>query len=81
MKKACSSTEYRCHMDGEIISDDYLKIACVKIEEQGGTGGGGPTISLMQKLQEFETEKEYEKLIREHGASELEKESMLDPKE
>ena len=50
LKKACNSSEYQCHMDGEIIADDYLKIACVKIEEQGGTGGGGPTIALMQKL-------------------------------
>ena len=83
VEKACDpkNSNFRCHMDGEIITDEYLKIACLKLEESGGTGGGGPTIALTQKLQEFEEEKEYEKLIREHGASELEKESMLDPKE
>ena len=83
VEKACDkkNSQFRCHLDGDIIADEYLKIVCLKLEESGGTGGGGPTIAITQKLQEFEEEKKYEELIREHGASELEKESMLDPKE
>ena len=33
-------------MDGDIEEDEFYKIACVKIEESGGSGGGGPTIAL-----------------------------------
>ena len=34
-------------MDGPILSDEFIKIVCLKIEEQGGSGGGGPTISII----------------------------------
>ena len=70
---------YRCHMDGEIVQDDYMKMACLKIEEAKGTGGGGPTVALVQQLQELEVEREFENFIREHGASSMEKEAKLGP--
>ena len=49
LEKACENgaAPYRCHMDGPIVSDDYIKMACLKLEEAEGTGGGGPTISIL----------------------------------
>ena len=49
----------------------------LKISEHSGYGG--PTVCLTQRLEEFEEEREYESLIREHGASVLEKESSMNP--
>ena len=48
MEKACDkkNSQFRCHLDGDIIADEYLKIVCLKLEESGGTGGGGPTIAI-----------------------------------
>ena len=34
-----ASTHYKCQLDGEVIEDTYLKIACLRMEE-------GQTISL-----------------------------------
>ena len=53
IQKACatnmaSENGYRCHLDGEIVEDEYIKLACLKLEECAGTGGGGPTIALSQ---------------------------------
>jgi hypothetical protein len=31
LQKAQSS--YHCHLDGEIVEDTYLKIACIRMEE------------------------------------------------
>ena len=31
-----------CQLDGEIVSDDYIKVACLKIQEAEAIGGGGP---------------------------------------
>ena len=39
--------EFNCYLDGPILKDDFVKIACLKIEEKRGTGGGGPTISII----------------------------------
>eukprot|EP00355_Strombidium_rassoulzadegani_P005683 CAMPEP_0168621172 /NCGR_PEP_ID=MMETSP0449_2-20121227/7545_1 /TAXON_ID=1082188 /ORGANISM="Strombidium rassoulzadegani, Strain ras09" /LENGTH=64 /DNA_ID=CAMNT_0008662259 /DNA_START=243 /DNA_END=437 /DNA_ORIENTATION=- len=47
---AANPNSYRCHLDGDIVQDDFLKIACLKVEESGGTGGGGPSVSLVQVL-------------------------------
>ena len=69
-----SAGGYKVHLDGPIIQDEFMKMACLKMEETYGAGGGGPTIALVQKLQKFEDEIKYERFIREHGASELEKE-------
>ena len=43
-----------------MVEDDFLKVACLKLEESEGTGGGGPTISIIQRLKENELEREYE---------------------
>ena len=47
-------------MDGPVIQDEYIKMACLKMEETYGAGGGGPTISLVQKLDKFQDEIDYE---------------------
>ncbi len=49
LHKACdnkNNQQFRCHMDGDIYTDEYIKLACFKIEESNGAGGGGPTIAL-----------------------------------
>ena len=58
VEKACNpkNSDYRCHLDGQIIQDEYVKLACLKLEEGTGTGGGGPTLSLTQKLKDFPAE-------------------------
>ena len=66
-----------CHLEGEILQDDYIKVAMLKLSENSGYGG--PSISITQRLQEFDEEAQYESLIREHGSSILEKESTLSP--
>ena len=35
VQQACNpkNTEYRCHLDGEILADEFIKIACLKLEE------------------------------------------------
>ena len=46
--------EYKCEMDGDIVEDEYLKIACLKTE-------CGLSISVQQVLQANPDEVEYEK--------------------
>ena len=60
LSKACSS--YHCSLDGEVVEDQYLKIACLRMEE-------GMTISLTQTIMEHEIEREYEEFIQKEGAS------------
>ena len=60
-------------MDGEIVSDEYLKIACLNTE-------CGLSVSVQQVLQSNPNEEEYEKFTQEHGASALEKEKTVDVK-
>ena len=59
IEKACGfkqedvqfNQQFKCYLDGEIVHDDFIKIACLKIEEAVGSGGGGgPTISITQRL-------------------------------
>jgi hypothetical protein len=61
-------------LDGEVVEDTYLKIACLRMEE-------GQTISLTQTLLEHETERQYEEFIKEEGASIYQKENSLDAKQ
>ena len=57
-----------------MVADQYLKIACLRLEE-------GQTVSLTQTLAEHETEREYEAFIQAEGASVYQKESTLDAKQ
>lgn len=59
---------YHCSMDGELVEDTYLKIACLRMEE-------GMTISLTQTMMEHEVEREYEDFIAQEGSSKYQKES------
>ena len=34
-----ASTQYKCKLDGDVVADQYLKIACLRLEE-------GQTVSL-----------------------------------
>jgi hypothetical protein len=43
IKKA--KTNFKCSMDGEVVEDEFLRIACLRTEE-------GQTISLTQILKE-----------------------------
>jgi hypothetical protein len=54
-------------MDGEVVEDTYLKIACLRMEE-------GMTISLTQTMMEHEVEREYEEFIAKEGSSKYQKE-------
>ena len=64
--------DFACELDGEILEDEYLKIACLRTPD-------GQTLQLTQTLQEFKTEQKYEDFIREEGATMQEKEQTLDP--
>lgn len=72
IQKATSG--YHCQLDGDVVEDTYLKIACLRMEE-------GQTVSLTQVMLEHEAEVEYEKFIKEEGGSRYDKESQLDAKQ
>ena len=65
--------EYECQIDGEVVEDEYLKLACLRTQ-------CGISFSLQQVLQVNEAEIEYDKFTKEHGTSSLEKENNLDVK-
>ena len=44
-----AKNEYACELDGNILEDEYLKIACIRTPD-------GQTIQLTQTIKEFETE-------------------------
>ena len=46
VEKACDTknTSYVCRLEGEILKDEYVKVAMLKLSENSGYGG--PTISL-----------------------------------
>ena len=69
-----AQTMYHCSLDGELVEDNYLKIACLRMEE-------GMTISLTQTLAEHEAEREYEQFVESEGTSKYAKESQLDAKQ
>jgi hypothetical protein len=62
-----AQTMYHCSMDGDVVEDNYLKIACLRMEE-------GMTISLTQTMLEHEVEREYEEFIAKEGSSKYQKE-------
>ena len=44
-----AKNEYACELDGNILEDEYLKIACIRTPD-------GQTLQLTQTIKEFETE-------------------------
>jgi hypothetical protein len=68
-----AQTMYHCSLDGGVVEDTYLKIACLRMEE-------GMTISLTQTMMEHEVEREYEEFIAKEGSSKYQKEGQLDAK-
>ena len=65
--------DFDCDLDGDILSDDYMKLVCLRTPD-------GQTLQLTQTLQEFDTESKYEEFIRKEGVSVHEKNEMVDPK-
>ena len=68
-----AQADYDCNLDGEIIEDEYLKLACLRTPD-------GQSLQLTQQLKEFETETKYDEFVRREGVSVHEKSESLDPK-
>ena len=70
-----AQNEYKVTVDdGGVQADEYQKLCCFRTQ-------CGLSVTLLEVLQPDETELEYEKFIKEHGASSLEKEAGLDEKQ